>query len=1112
MSIDKYKFISPGIFTSEIDNTGRAAPFVDAGPVIIGRSEKGPILKPIRVDSYADFITEFGNPIPGGNGVDVARNGNYTSPTYGAYAAQAWFRNNAPVTFVRIGGQDHDEALDDGSSALAGWQTTTTTPSTTLGSNGGAYGLFVCDAPTLSFGSASIPLDRSDTNISGGFVGPSDTISLKVNDTIVLSITASTEPSLAEDAEFSAGGFATGSTSVLFAENVTGSLLLAMSASSDLSPVAGKFTVTIEDTDHVVVTPNASVASNTLPSVKLSVSASNPAAFNVGYQLTGTNGSAGTPVAVSTNAADTVNLIGSSSNNTGSLAAVWYIDQTASIGLSGTLSADGTIGAHSSVYVDSVGTKQFKVAIKDNNGTVVDSTFNFTDTSDNFIRRVFNTNPILTNSEAVATTSNSFTRYWLGESYEGDVNQTLEGSGAGGHIGVILPLISGSTLPGSKFRKSYQDAETGFFFAQDLSTGESATGSFDVTTTQNLFKLVARNSGDYVARHLKVSIKDIKASALDSADPYGSFSVVLRKINDTDNRVDIVEQFNNCNLNPTSENYIGRKIGDKHVDWDEADRRYREFGEYDNQSKYVRVEIPDEVAKGDTDARYLPFGVRGPLRLNSFTDVTDGDIGDTVVSGNLDDYVNKTVTTFISGATNGLIKFNFPKLRLRISASEGDPVNPIDSYYGVDTTFDTSRFDKSVRDHLKIKPTGIADFTVDTWTERTFNFTLDDMCRSGAAANKIFAYKVGSRASESDRDGMTYLRGTGSYTEVLDAGVDRFTTVFHGGFDGLDIKESEPLRIINYGTGTPTPTTNYMFNSVQVAIDSIRDPEIVEYNIAAMPGIVNSTLNRTLIDMCESRGDALAVVDVKGGYKPQYESTDDAENRIGSVSATVNELKNNLVVNSSYAATYYPWVQIKDSNSGQTIWAPPSVPAIGAMSYSQRATELWFAPAGFTRGGLSEGRGGVPVVGVREKLSSRDRDTLYENRINPIASFPAEGIVIFGQKTLQATPSALDRINVRRLMIYLKRQISRFASTILFDQNVRVTWNRFKGQVEPFLRGVQAGLGITQFKMVLDETTTTPDLIDRNIVYAKIFIQPARAIEYIAIDFILTDDGAAFED
>ena len=328
----------------------------------------------------------------------------------------------------------------------------------------------------------------------------------------------------------------------------------------------------------------------------------------------------------------------------------------------------------------------------------------------------------------------------------------------------------------------------------------------------------------------------------------------------------------------------------------------------------------------------------------------------------------------------------------------------------------------------------------------------------------------------------------------------------------MDITEAEPLRIVNKDGSSDSTSANYMFNSVQTAIDSLRDPEVVDFNLACMPGITNNVLNQSLIDVCESRGDSMAIVDVRGGYVPRFESTADATSRKGSVASTINNLKDGLIVNSSYAACYYPWVQIRDLNSGQAIWAPPSVAALGAMSYSQRASDVWFAPAGFTRGGLSDGRAGLPVIGVRERLTAKDRDKLYENNVNPIAQFPAEGIVIFGQKTMQITPSALDRINVRRLLIYLKRQISRFAATVLFDQNVQVTWDRFKGQVSPFLRGVQSGLGITDFRLVLDETTTTPDLVDRNIVYAKIYIKPARAIEYIAVDFILTDSGAAFED
>ena len=164
MSVEKYKFISPGIFVSEIDNTGRTAVPEDVGPAIIGRAEKGPILKPTRVNSYFDFINIFGEPIPGGRGGDVVRDGNYTSPTYGAYAAQAWFRNNAPVTFVRLGGQSAEDATDT-TLSLAGWQTTDISPSSGA-DNGGAFGLFVADTPTRS----TIQISASNSSSVGDTV------------------------------------------------------------------------------------------------------------------------------------------------------------------------------------------------------------------------------------------------------------------------------------------------------------------------------------------------------------------------------------------------------------------------------------------------------------------------------------------------------------------------------------------------------------------------------------------------------------------------------------------------------------------------------------------------------------------------------------------------------------------------------------------------------------------------------------------------------------------------------------------------------------------------------------------------------------------------------
>ena len=298
---------------------------------------------------------------------------------------------------------------------------------------------------------------------------------------------------------------------------------------------------------------------------------------------------------------------------------------------------------------------------------------------------------------------------------------------------------------------------------------------------------------------------------------------------------------------------------------------------------------------------------------------------------------------------------------------------------------------------------------------------------------------------------------------------------------------------------------------MQKVLDSVQDNEIVPFDLMAIPGVYDTTITDRMLDICEDRGDALAIIDVDSGFKARYEDTAVTN---GSVATVVTNLKARNI-NSSYGCCYYPWVRLKDTMSGanDVIMAPPSIAAIGAFGRSQALSEPWFAPAGFNRGGLTNlgGQGGPQVVGTWEHLTKDNRDDLYEANINPIARFPAVGdIVIFGQKTLQQTPSALDRINVRRLMIFLKKQIGRIADTILFDQNVEVTWNRFKAQAGRVLGSVQTRLGITEYKLVLDSSTTSPDLIDRNILYAKIFVKPARAIEFIVVDFIITRTGVEF--
>jgi phage tail sheath protein FI len=269
---------------------------------------------------------------------------------------------------------------------------------------------------------------------------------------------------------------------------------------------------------------------------------------------------------------------------------------------------------------------------------------------------------------------------------------------------------------------------------------------------------------------------------------------------------------------------------------------------------------------------------------------------------------------------------------------------------------------------------------------------------------------------------------------VLNAKINRFTSPLFGGSDGVDITERNPFGNHKL-TGSPTETTNYVFYTLRRAIRTIADPEVVSMNAASVPGILNSEITKYLIDTCETRADALAVIDVADGFDPREESSSDAASRKGVLNTVLSSHKaRNL--NSSYGAAYYPWVKVRDDQTGTIVTMPPSVVALGVLANTERAADVWFAPAGFNRGGLSQGAGGLTVVGVEQKLTSRNRDDLYDVNINPIASFPAEGIVVFGQKTLQATPSALDRINVRRLMIFVKRGISRIASATLFQPNV----------------------------------------------------------------------------
>lgn len=816
-------------------------------------------------------------------------------------------------------------------------------------------------------------------------------------------------------------------------------------------------------------------------------------------------------------------------NVTGALAAIFYTnDADTKIELSGAIaewSAAGALGVATATSVSGASLviaendgvdKQFKALIKNVDGsTNAEFIFNFNVNDSRYIRKVFNTNPQRANS----TISNSPVYYWLGETFD----RHLEANISGGKTFAAVVEIKSGTVGGDDHLAPLQGAQTPPLISNRTAPGASP---IELLTFHALGE-----PGDWSNRNLKISIQDIQRSTNESSE-YGSFSVVIRHLSDSDNVVRVIEQFNNCDLNPDSLNYIARKIGDRYEEWSEDERRYVQRGDYDNNSSYVRVAVASDVAAKQTDASLLPFGWRGIVKYDD--EASRGPIGGhgalagdnwiTASNGPLTTAASElwtTGSTFVfQGANLASTIYSasvlYPVPELRVSASAGNLSNNTDAYFGYQTskTAGSTVYDSSNIDLLRPRGGIVADMfgaSATNSTERSMEFTLDDVAQGAGGVSGVWVSGSHNATSSGEAPNGSYTYASGAVSGVLDAGYDRFTVPMYGGFDGTSVLEMDPFNNRLLSTAT-NDRDSYTFNSIRRAIDSIADPEVVEMNVASMPGLTNEGLTTNLVRTCEDRADALAVIDLPNGYSPREDGKTAARNNSAStIRQAVNGLRSRGL-NSSYGCTFYPWVRARDTINGSLVWLPPSVAAIGTFSSSQRKTQVWFAPAGFNRGGLSEGAAGIPVIDVAHQLRRKDRDDLYAANINPIAKFPAEGIVIFGQKTLQVTPSALDRINVRRLMIFVKKRISQMASQILFDPNVKTTWARFTSKVNPFLANVKTNFGLSDYKVVLDETTTTAELIDRNILYAQIFLKPTRAIEFIAIDFNITRTGASFDD
>ena len=297
-------------------------------------------------------------------------------------------------------------------------------------------------------------------------------------------------------------------------------------------------------------------------------------------------------------------------------------------------------------------------------------------------------------------------------------------------------------------------------------------------------------------------------------------------------------------------------------------------------------------------------------------------------------------------------------------------------------------------------------------------------------------------------------------------------------------------NIGNKSQGFDPMVANEGLTAYNKALNLLSNQDEYDFNLLLLPGILQSeheTVYSKAIDVCEQRGDCFVIADPVAHGKTVALATDEAND-----------------YDSNYTAMYWPWIQVPDNELGRNVWVPPSTVMGGIFAFNDRVAHPWFAPAGLNRGGIDI------AIQAEKKLTQSDRDDLYDANVNPIATFPGQGITVFGQKTLQKKNSALDRINVRRLLIKVKKFIAASSRFLVFEQNTTATRRTFLNIVNPFMEQVQSQSGISAFRVVMDATNNTADVVDRNILYGQIFVQPTRTAEFVVLDFTVQPTGATF--
>ena len=523
----------------------------------------------------------------------------------------------------------------------------------------------------------------------------------------------------------------------------------------------------------------------------------------------------------------------------------------------------------------------------------------------------------------------------------------------------------------------------------------------------------------------------------------GEFDVIVRDFNDTDDNMVMIEKFTRCSMNPDMPGYVAKKIGTSNT-------------EYELRSKYIMLNM---VENHPTDA--IPAGFKGFTSDSNFSGKTLGSV---------------VYKTDFYGA-GGTMYYDVDGSPV---TSSGDNVKKMS--FGLSSQIG-SQFDS---DLFKFKGTGASN--------KTFGFHLSTNASTIVDVSGNTLYKT----TAYDLEGQT-----GTDNKLTNINYRKFTFAVCGGYDGWDIYRDVKTYGDSYIIGKSTYTTNNTDNNgvfgVSVGnsdyyayltgINTFSNPEAIDINVFATPGINffdHSSLTTQAIDMIENeRADSLYII---------------GSPNVPTSSEMIDDL-NTVAVDSNYSATYWPWIQVRDTDNATQLYIPPTGEVLRNIALTDNVSYPWFAVAGYNRGRVNS-------IKASKKLTLDERDLLYKNRINPIATFSDTGTIIWGNKTLQVRESALDRINVRRLLLRARKLISAVAVRLLFEQNDDQVRQEFLRLTNPILESIKKERGLYEFRVTV---SNDPEDIDANTLRGKIYIKPTRSLEFIDVEFIITPTGASFD-